>query len=88
MTKTEFVAKVAEELELPKTVAAETVDAFLKVTKNLLKAGDKVTFPGFGSFSVSERAARVGRNPQTGAELKIAASKSGKFTPGKDLKGL
>lgn len=88
MTKTEFVAKVAEELELPKTVAAETVDAFLKVTKNLLKAGDKVTFPGFGSFSVSERAARVGRNPQTGAELKIAASKSGKFTSGKDLKGL
>lgn len=88
MTKTEFVAKVAEELEVPKTVAAETVDAFLKVTKNLLKAGDKVTFPGFGSFSVSERAARVGRNPQTGAELKIAASKSGKFTPGKDLKGL
>lgn len=88
MTKAEFVAKVAEELEVPKTVAAETVDAFLKVTKDLLKAGDKVTFPGFGSFSVSERAARVGSNPQTGAELKIAASKSGKFTPGKDLKGL
>lgn len=88
MTKTEFVAKVAEELEVPKTVASETVDAFLKVTKELLKAGDKVTFPGFGSFSVSERAARVGRNPQTGAELKIAASKSAKFTPGKDLKGL
>lgn len=88
MTKTDFVAKVAEELEVPKTVAAETVDAFLKVTKDLLKAGDKVTFPGFGSFSVSERAARVGRNPQTGAELKIAASKCGKFTPGKDLKGL
>lgn len=88
MTKAEFVAAVAAELDVPKTVAAETVDAFVAVTTKLLKAGDKITFPGFGSFSVSERAARVGRNPQTGAELQIAASKSGKFSPGKDLKGL
>lgn len=88
MTKTEFVAKVAEELEVPKTVAAETVDAFLKVTADLLKAGDKVTFPGFGTFEVAERAARKGRNPQTGAELNIAASKSGKFSAGKNLKNL
>jgi DNA-binding protein HU-beta len=88
MTKTEFVAKVAEELEVPKTVASETVDAFLKVTTDLLKAGDKVTFPGFGTFEVSQRAARKGRNPQTGAELNIAASKSGKFSAGKNLKNL
>ena len=88
MTKTEFVAKVAEELEIPKTVAAETVDAFLKITTDLLKAGDKVTFPGFGTFDVSHRAARKGRNPQTGAELNIAASKSGKFSAGKNLKNL
>jgi DNA-binding protein HU-beta len=88
MTKAEFVAKVAEELEVPKTVAAETVDAFLKVTIDLLKAGDKVTFPGFGTFEVAERAARKGRNPQTGAELNIAASKSGKFSAGKGLKNL
>lgn len=88
MTKTEFVAKVAEELEVPKTVAADTVDAFLKVTADLLKAGDKVTFPGFGTFEVVERAARKGRNPQTGAELNIAASKSGKFSAGKNLKNL
>ncbi len=88
MTKTEFVSKVAEELEVPKTVAAETVDAFLKVTTDLLKAGDKITFPGFGTFGVSQRAARKGRNPQTGAELNIAASKSGKFSAGKNLKNL
>ena len=88
MTKTEFVSKVAEELEVPKSVAAETVDAFLKVTTDLLKAGDKITFPGFGTFGVSQRAARKGRNPQTGAELNIAASKSGKFSAGKNLKNL
>ena len=78
MTKAEFVA----------AVAAETVDAFITVTTKLLKASDKITFPGFGTFGVSERAARKGRNPQTGAEIQIAASKSGKFTAGEDLKGL
>ncbi len=88
MTKAEFVAKIAEELEVPKTVATETVEAFLKVTLDLLKAGDKVTFPGFGTFEVSHRAARKGRNPKTGAELDIAASKSGKFSAGKNLKNL
>lgn len=88
MTKAEFVAAVAAELEIPKNVAAETVDAFLKVTTDLLKAGDKITFPGFGTFEVASRAARTGRNPQTGAEIKIAASKSGKFSAGKNLKNL
>ena len=88
MTKAEFVAAVAAELDVPKNVAAETVAAFIKVTTDILKAGDKITFPGFGTFAVSARAARIGRNPQTGAELKIAASKSGKFSAGKDLKGL
>lgn len=88
MTKAEFVAKVSEELEVPKTVAAETVEAFLKVTTDLLKAGDKITFPSFGTFQVTERAARKGRNPQTGAEIQIAASKSGAFKAGSGLKGL
>ena len=88
MTKAEFVAKIAEEMDVPKTVAAETVEAFLKVTSDLLKADDKVTFPGFGTFEVSHRAARKGRNPKTGAELDIAASKSGKFSAGKNLKNL
>jgi len=88
VTKAEFVAAVAEELDVPKTVAAESVDTFISVTTKLLKAGDKITFPGFGTFGVSVRAARKGRNPQTGAEIQIAASKSGKFTAGKDLKNL
>ena len=88
MTKAEFVAAVATELDVTKTVATESVETFIAVTTKLLKAGDKITFPGFGTFSVSERAARKGRNPSTGAEIQIAASKSGKFAAGKDLKGL
>lgn len=88
MTKSEFVAAVAEKAGLTKAAAAEAVDAFVGTVTDVLKAGDKITFPGFGTFSVSERAARKGRNPQTGAELQIAASKSGKFAAGKDLKGL
>ena len=86
MTKAEFVAKVAEELDVPKTVASETVEAFLKVTTDLLKAGDKITFPGFGTFEVAERAAREGRNPSTGATIQIPAGKSPKFKAGKNLK--
>ena len=88
MTKAEFIAAVAAELDVPKSVASETVEAFITVTTTLLKAGDKISFPGFGTFSVAERAARKGRNPQTGAEIQIAAAKSGKFTAGKELKGL
>ena len=88
MTKAEFVAAVSKKTDLPKVAAAEAVDAFLATVTELLKAGDKIAFPGFGSFSVLERGARIGRNPATGAELKIAASKSGKFSAGKDLKGL
>ncbi|MBK5275549.1 MAG: HU family DNA-binding protein [Desulfuromonadales bacterium] len=88
MTKAEFVASVAEKTGLTKSAAAEAVDAFVCTVAEVLKAGDKITLPGFGTFSVSERAARKGRNPQTGAEIQIAASKSGKFSAGKDLKGL
>ncbi|MDD2309395.1 MAG: HU family DNA-binding protein [Desulfuromonadaceae bacterium] len=88
MTKAEFVASVAGKTGLTKAAAAEVVDAFVGTVIEVLKADDKITFPGFGTFSVSERAARKGRNPQTGAELQIAASKSGKFSAGKDLKGL
>lgn len=88
MTKSEFVASVAEKAGLTKAAAAEAVDAFVGTVTDVLKAGDKITLPGFGTFSVSERAARKGRNPQTGAEIEIAASKSGKFSAGKDLKGL
>jgi DNA-binding protein HU-beta len=88
MTKTDFIAAVAKKTDLNKAAAAEITDAFLATVTELLKAGDKVTFPGFGTFSVASRAARAGRNPATGKPLQIKASKSGKFTAGKNLKGL
>lgn len=88
MTKTDFVAEVAAKTGSTKAAASEALDAVLGTIVEVLKAGDKITFPGFGSFSVSERSARVGRNPATGAEIQIPASKSGKFSAGKDLKGL
>jgi DNA-binding protein HU-beta len=88
MTKAEFITSITTKTGLSKTAAAEAVEAFIGTVVEVLKAGDKITFAGFGSFSVSERSARTGRNPQTGAEIQIAASKSGKFSAGKDLKGL
>lgn len=88
MTKAEFVATVSQKTGLTKTVAAEALDAVLSSLVEVMAEDDKVTFPGFGTFSQSKRAARTGRNPQTGAELKIAASKGGKFTAGKNLKNL
>jgi len=88
MTKAEFITAITAKTGLSKTAAAEAVDAFIGTVVEVVQAGDKITFTGFGSFSVSERTARTGRNPQTGAEIQIAASKSGKFTAGKDLKGL
>ena len=88
MTKTEFVAKLSERLDISKKLAAENTDAVLDLIAEVIKSGDKITFPGFGTFAVCERAARVGRNPQTGASMEIPATKAGKFTAGKSLKGL
>jgi len=88
MTKADFVAAVAAKSGLTKADAEKAVNAFTAQVTALLKKGDKLTLPGFGTFSVLKRAARIGRNPQTGKELKIAASKSGKFSAGKGLKGL
>jgi len=88
MTKADFVAAVAAKSGLTKADAVKAVDAFTGAVTDLLKKGDKIVLPGFGSFSVASRAARIGRNPATGKEIKIAASKSGKFSAGKDLKGL
>ena len=88
MTKADFVAAVAAKSGLTKADSEKAVNAFTAEVTALLKKGDKLTLPGFGSFSVASRAARIGRNPQTGEELKIAASKSGKFSAGKDLKGI
>jgi DNA-binding protein HU-beta len=86
MNKTEFVAAVAEAAELSKTDAANAVDAMIEVVKNALKNGDTITLVGFGTFSVRKRAARQGRNPQTGATIKIKASKNPAFKAGKALK--
>lgn len=86
MNKTELVAAVAEQAGLSKRDAEAAVKAFTDVVAEALKAGDKIQLVGFGTFEVSERAARTGRNPQTGAEMTIAASKAPKFKAGKALK--
>jgi DNA-binding protein HU-beta len=88
MTKTELVAKIAEGAGLTKAQAEKALNCFIAETTAAMKAGDKVTLVGFGTFAVSARAARTGRNPQTGAAIEIPAKKSGKFTPGKELKDL
>lgn len=72
--------------DLTKKQASEVFDAIFDTISNSLSAGDRVSIAGFGSFSVSERSARIGRNPQTGAEIQIKASKSVKFKAGKELK--
>ena len=86
MNQTELVAAVAEQAGLSKKDAEAAVKAFTDVVAEALKAGDKIQLVGFGTFEVSERAARTGRNPQTGAEMTIAASKAPKFKAGKALK--
>lgn len=88
MNKVEFVAKIAEGAELTKVQSEKALNSFIDATTAALKAGDKITLVGFGTFSAVSRAARTGRNPQTGKPLKIAAKTNGKFTPGKALKDL
>jgi len=88
MTKAELVAKIAEKAKLTKAQAEAALGAFqCTVTTELINDG-KVALVGFGTFSASKRAARTGRNPQTGKEIKIAAKRVGKFTAGKFLKDL
>jgi len=88
MNKTELVAKIAEGAELTKAQAEKALNSFINETTAALKAGDKISLVGFGTFSAVTRAARTGRNPQTGKSIKIAAKTNGKFTPGKALKDL
>lgn len=88
MNKAELVAAIAEKAELSKKDAEASVKAFTEVIAEELKKGEKVTLVGFGTFEVSERAARTGRNPQTGAEMTIPASKAPKFKAGKALKDM
>ena len=86
MTKTELVNALAEKAGLNKSDASKALSATLEVITDALKAGDKVSLIGFGTFSVSERAARTGKNPQTGEAIAISASKNAKFKPGQQLK--
>jgi DNA-binding protein HU-beta len=88
MSKTELVAAIAERTGLTKKDSEAAVNAFIGTVTEQLKKGEKVQLIGFGTFEVSERAERVGRNPQTGAEMTIAASKVPKFKAGKALKEL
>ncbi len=86
MNKQDLVNKVAELSGLSKAASDTVVDATFAAITAALKAGDDVRLVGFGSFSVTNRAAKEGRNPRTGATIKIAASKAPKFTAGKGLK--
>ena len=88
MNKTELIAKVADLTELSKKDATKAVDAVFDAIAEALQNGDKVQLVGFGNFEVRERSARKGRNPQTGQEIEIAASKTPAFKPGKSLKDL
>lgn len=86
MNKTELIAAMAEQAGLSKKDAEKALKAFTDVVTEELKKGEKIQLVGFGTFEVSERAAREGRNPQTGEAMAIAASKSPKFKAGKALK--
>ncbi|MFT7185321.1 MAG: DNA-binding protein HU-beta [Pseudohongiellaceae bacterium] len=86
MNKSELIDAIAESADLSKAAAGRAIDAFVESITGALKDGDQVTLIGFGTFSVKDRAARVGRNPQTGAEIQIKASKNPSFKAGKALK--
>ncbi|MDF2866525.1 MAG: histone family protein DNA-binding protein [Clostridia bacterium] len=88
MNKAELISKMAEESKLTKKAAEAALEAFVATVEGALKAGEKVQLVGFGTFEVRHRAARKGRNPQTKAEIKIAASKAPAFKAGKALKDL
>lgn len=85
MNKTELISAVAEKSGLSKADAKKAVDAFIETVCGEMKAGGKVALPGFGSFSVGERAARKGINPKTKEPIEIAARKSVKFKAGSEL---
>mgnify|MGYP003305425320 FL=1 len=85
MNKNDFVSSVAEKAGLSKADAKKAIDAFVAAVTDVLKKGDKLSLVGFGSFSVSERAARTGVNPQTKKQIKIAAKKVAKFKAGAEL---
>lgn len=85
MNKGDLVTKIAEDAGLSKAQAGDALNSVLDSVVGTLKKGDKVTLVGFGTFSVSKRSARTGRNPQTGAEIKIPAKNVVKFKAGKEF---
>ncbi|OGT98337.1 MAG: DNA-binding protein HU [Geobacteraceae bacterium GWC2_48_7] len=88
MTKAELVSKIAVAADITKAAAEKALGSFVDAVTEAVKAGDKVTLVGFGTFSSVTRAARTGRNPQTGKSIKIAERTNGKFSPGKNLKDI
>lgn len=87
MNKAELIAKIAEDADITKTQANDALDSFIEAVTTTLKSDGKVTLVGFGTFTVSRRAARNGRNPQTGEGINIAEKKVAKFKAGKELAG-
>ena len=87
MNKAELIDAIASEAGLSKADAKKALDGFVVATASALKAGDRISLVGFGSFSVSNRAARTGRNPQTGKEINIAAKNVVRFKAGAELSG-
>ena len=85
MNKGELVSTIADDSGLSKTQANAAVDSFVNAVTKALKSGDKVMLVGFGTFSVSKRSARTGRNPKTGVAIKIKAKKVARFKAGKEL---
>ena len=88
MTKAEIIEKMGKDADISKAAAKKALESFIDSVKKTLKKGNRVTLVGFGTFSVSKRAARKGRNPRTGETIKIKASKAPKFTAGKAFKGI
>jgi len=85
MNKGDLIDKIAKDADITKAAAGSALNAFMDAVKATLQKGDKVTLVGFGTFSVSKRSARTGRNPQTGKEIKIAAKNVAKFKAGAEL---
>lgn len=86
MNKSEMIGHIAKQADISKAAATRALEAMTGAVKTTLKKGGSVSLVGFGTFAVGERAARTGRNPQTGASIKIKAAKVPKFRPGKALK--
>ncbi len=86
MNKSELIEKIASDADITKAAAGRALDSFIAAVTDTLKGGDKISLVGFGTFEVRERTARTGRNPQTGAEIEIAAAKVPAFKAGKALK--